>query len=505
MSQKQSKVKTSSKLVYCGKFKMADKIAQNPFIHEINQALNTGKCLKSLEEHSKNFTESLFLPKFADYVKNLGKKLEIYDLQAQSKQAKIRSENASNTSIRDEIIHDLNILWNIFSRAESRQCICPLFLKLFKTICEDKGCLLVYLRNCLNSHDHFVAFQSYKVFCKVYKCFPDLIQCVEFEELLKISLSDYGDNCSQWLGIYTAEIIKDLLIEIKSCTELSTLSQFSSKSERHASCCVLENEYSNEIWTKDIKVSLCSYWLKLTNHYSAKLAAVLNHKDEFSCDVHCDGYDHFQQILTTMLSYGRIFIESCDFFSANQTSVDMNMHSEKAIPDISGNKKLTINCDDMESSSGETLKNFKQVDYTWILFEEIIVQLIKIDHKKCLLHFSRTVFQFVNDLASAFLEHCFGKESTSLSYEEIQRVVRICGNLVEHCNMLLGTIPTVTGKVRFGGQDDSGEQEISDVNSQSYDQVCFRKVLLLIIKGVLVKCHAQDDSSKIIQWQGEVI
>ena len=484
---------------------MADKIAQNPFIHEINQALNTRKCLKSLAEYSENFTESLFLPKFAGNVKNLGKKLEIFGLQAQSKQAEIRSENASNTSIRDEIIHDLNILWNIFSRAESRQCICPLFLKLFKTICEDNGCLLVYLRNCLNSHDHFVAFQSYKVFCKVYKCFPDLIQCVQFQELLKISLSDDGDNCSQWLGIYTAEIIKALLIEMKSCTELSTFSQHSPKSERHASCCVLENENSNEIWTKDIKFTLCSYWLKLTNHYSAKLAAVLNHKDEFSCDVRCDGLDHFQQILTTMLSYGRTFIETCGFFSANQTSDNLNMHSEKAIPEISGNKTFTISYDSMDSSSGETLTSLKQGDYTWIVFEEIIVQLIKIDHKKCLLHFSRTVFQFVNDFAGAVSEHCFGKESTSLSDEEIQRVVRICGNLVEHCNMLLGTIPTVTGKVHFGGQDDSGEREISDVNSQSYDQVCLRKVLLLIIKLILPTCCAQDDSSKIIQWQGKVI
>jgi hypothetical protein len=124
-----------------------------------------------------------------------------------------------------------------------------------------------------------------------------------------------------------------------------------------------------------------------------------------------------------------------------------------------------------------------------LLFERILIQLIKNDHKKCLLQFGQTVFQFVNDFASTVSEQCFDRASMNHGNEGTQRIARICSNLVEHCYMLLNNIPQVSGKVHFGGQNDCDEQEFFNTGSRPYDEVSLRKVLLLVLKLILVSFH----------------
>ncbi len=513
-------------------------------LHEINQAIKTGKCFKLSVEYSKDFTGLLFLQRFVDYCENLDKKLETYELQ-KSQQATNVSGNEGNISIRDEIVCNLNILWDIFCCVEINQCVCPLFLKLFVMIFKENDCLLRILGNCLKCHDHFIAFQSYKVLCKVFKCFPDLVTGVRFEELVVMSLSHNNKNCGPWLSTYTVEIIKDLFNGFENCMDISNVSENTPPSQKHVCGCLLNEDDGDKICTKDIKSVLCCHWLKLTNHYLAKLCAILKG------DVCGSRFDSFQQILTTMLSYGRTFIESCGFLSGDHKLVNIDTPTEKAVPlNTSEHSTHSVNCEKMDLPCGETSNSTKRAricknenlsdstlyhscemcenvtlkdgymaqsvfhdgfsftrDCKLKLFERIVIQLVEIDHKKCLLHFSRTVFQFFNDFVSAAcLSEChFNWEKTKFGHEETQKNAGIISILVESCNTLLGNIPHVMGKVHFGGQNCNCEQETSDVCGRSYDEVCLRKVLLLVLKLLLVILQTQNDSSKGIQWQGEFV
>ncbi|CAB4011130.1 Hypothetical predicted protein [Paramuricea clavata] len=504
---------------------MAEKFEQNLFLQEINQAIKSDKCFKLLLESSTDLTELLFLQKFTDYCENVHKKLEKYELQ--KPETNVLHKYERNISIRDDIVCNLDILWNI-CRAGLKPCVCPTFLKLFKIICKENGCLFRVLRNCLNCHDHFIAFQSYKVLCEVCKCFPNSVMWVQFEKLLNMSLSDGSENCSKWLPVYTAEIIKCLFIH-----------KDSSESHKTLCCCMLDEGHSDRTCAKEIRSALCCHWLKLTYHFLARLSTVLKAENSVVGDVSVSKFDPFQQILITMLSYGKLFIESFDLLLANQ---NMNVHAENVIKQTTENSSLNVDCEKMDLQIGETSKSAKRAricgnenlsnselhscqmcqnaifkddymnqsvyggevrcthDYKLKVFlEKIVIQLVEIDHKKCLLHFSRTVFQFLNDFVSAISERCVSREKTNFVHEGTLWTAGVCSVLVESGSRLLGSIPQVMGEVHFGGKDHSGKQETLDVCSHSYDEVSLRKVLLLVLKLMLVTLRTQNDSSRIIE------
>ena len=301
------------------------KFEQNLFLQEINQAIKSEKCFKLLLKSSTDFTELLFLQKFTDYCENVHKKLEKYELQKSKSEANVLQwlHHERNISIRDDIVCNLDMLWNI-CRAGLKPCVCPTFLKLFRIICKENGCLFRVLRNCLNCHDHFIAFQSYKVLCEVCKCFPHLVMCVQFEKLVNMSLSDGSENCSQWLPVYTAEIIKCLFISLGNRHNFLNVHKDSSKGQKLLCCCTSDEEHGDRTCSKEIRSALCHHWLKLTYHFLARLSTVLKAENSAVRYVSGSRFDPFQQILITMLSHGKLFMESFDLLLTNQ---NMNMHT----------------------------------------------------------------------------------------------------------------------------------------------------------------------------------
>ena len=519
---------------------MAEKFEQNLFLQEINQAIKSEKCFKLLLESSTDLTELLFLQKFTDYCENLHKKLEKYELQKSKSEANVLQwlHHERNISIRDDIVCNLDMLWNI-CRAGLKPCVCPTFLKLFRIICKENGCLFRVLRNCLNCHDHFIAFQSYKVLCEVCKCFPNSVMWVQFEKLVNMSLSDGSKNCNQWLPVYTAEIIKCLFIFLGNRHNFLNVHEDSSKGQKLLCCFMLDEEHGDRTFAKEIWSALCHHWLKLTYHFLARLSTVLKAENSAARDVSGSRFDPFQQILITMLSHGKLFIESFDLLLTNQ---NMNIHAENVIQQTSENNSLTVDCEKMDLPIGKTSKSAKRAricgnenlsdselhscqmcqnaifkdDYMnqsvysgevrcihdckqKIFLEKIVIQLVEIDHKKCLLHFSRTVFQFLNDVVSAISEHCISGEKTNFDHEETLWTAGVCSILVESGSRLLTNIPQVMGEVYFGGKVHSGKQETSDICGQSYDEVSLRKVLLLVLKLMLVTLRTQNDLSRIIE------
>ena len=498
---------------------MAQKFEENLFFQQICEAAENKKCFKSLLESLCDSREWLFLQNITDLCKNVEKKLEKFE------QSKQRPQGVKDTLSRDDILYNLNILRDIFSCAEPKQSVCPLFFEFLRAI--SKESLLLVLKSCLNnSHDHFIAFQSYKLLCNVYKCFPNLVSCVPFEELVDMSLLDHNEACGQWLPVYTAEIIKQVFVHLESCDEVSNPSESASESQLVCRC-EFDDKNSHEICAGDIRDSLCFHWLKLTNHYSAKLSMTLQGKRSPMMDSCKSTLNTCQQILTTMLSCGKTIFKSCDFFSANQKLPDIDTKAEKAV-------------ENLDLPTGETLENAKhartedqslstndskcQIAFYKVdsiaqsicdgsvssthncqlkLFENIVIELLKIDRTKCLLLLNRTVLQFFNDIVDVIQEHCFDKEKTNFSPNTTGRCVRICSVLMENSKILFGSVPQVTGNVHFGGQDRSVEQGNS--SGWSYDKVSLRKALLLVLKLMLVTLQTQSESSKFEQLHGKFI
>jgi hypothetical protein len=57
--------------------------------------------------------------------------------------------------------------------------------------------------------------------------------CVQFEKLVSnMSLSDGSENCSQWLPVYTAEIIKCLFISLGNRHNFLNVHKDSSKGQK---------------------------------------------------------------------------------------------------------------------------------------------------------------------------------------------------------------------------------------------------------------------------------
>ena len=517
---------------------MAQKFEQDLSFDEICEAAKNKKCFKSLLESLCDSQESLFIQKFTEYCKNLGKKLEKFEFE----QSKQQAQSGKDTSIRDEILYNLNVLREVFSCTEL-QSVCPLFFELLRRISNEDGCLLKILKNCLKTcYDHFIAFQSYKLLCEVYKCFPNLVISASFGELINMSLQDGDETCGQWLPVYTAEIIKHVFVDLKSCDEVSNLSESASESasESQPVChCEIDKKNSNEICVKDIQDALCCHWLKLTNHYLAKLLTILKVESSPTVDMCRSTLNSCQQILTTMLSCGKTIFKSCDFLSANQKLPDMDTEAEITVQQFSENRMVNVDCENMDLSTGETLKSAKRArtskdeslstsnlkchdsfykddsiaqstyvdniiyanDCQQKLFENVIRQMVKINHGKSMLHFSRTVFQFLRDIIDVISEHCFDKEKTNFSQNIIRKSAGICSILMEDSKILMENIPQVTGNVYFGGQDRSVKQGDSNVTSgPSYDKVSLRKALLLVLKLMLVTLQTQCESSKIEPW-----
>ena len=515
---------------------MAQKFEQDLFFDEICEAAKNKKCFKLLLESLCESQESLFIQKFTEFCKNLGKKSEKFEFE----QSKQQAQSGKDTSIRDEILYNLNILREVFST--ELQSVCPLFFEVLRRISNEDGCLLIILKNCLKTcHDHFIAFQSYKLLCEVYKCFPNLVISALFGELINMSLQDGDKTCGQWLPVYTAEIIKHVFVDLENCDEVSNLCE--SASEGQPAChCEIDKENSNEICVRDIQDALCCHWLKLTNHYLAKLLTTLKVESSPTVGMCRSTLNSCQQILTTMLSCGKTVFKSCEFLSANQKLPDMDTEAEITVQQFSENRMVNVDCEDTDLSTGETLKSAKRArtskdeslgtsnskchdsiykddsiaqstcgdniiytnDCQQKLFENIIRQMVKIDHEKCMLHFSRTVFQFLRDIIDVISEHCFDKEKTNFSPNIIRKSARICSILMEGGKILMENIPQVTGTVYFGGQDRSVKQGDLDVTSgQSYDKVSLRKVLLLVLKFMLVTLQTQCESPKIEPWNGK--
>ena len=516
---------------------MAQKFEQDLFFDEICEAAKNKKCFKSLLESLCDSQESLFIQKFTEFCKNLEKKLEKFEFE----QSKQQAQCGKDTSIRDEILYNLNILREIFSCTEL-QSVCPLFFELLRRISDEDGCLLIILKNCLKTcYDHFTAFQCYKLLCEVYKCFPNLVISASFGELINMSLQDGDKTCGQWLPVYTAEIIKHVFVDLENCDEVSNLRESTSESQPVCDCEV-DKKNSNKICVKDIQDALCCHWLKLTNHCLAKLLMTLKDESSPTVDMCRSTLNSCQQILTTMLSCGKTIFKSCDFLLANQKLPDMDTEAEITVQQFSENRMVNVDCEDMDLSTGETLKSAKRartskddilsasnskchgsiykddsiaqptcgdnITYTYDcqqkLFENIITQMVKIDHAKCMLHFSRTVFQFLRDIIDVISEHCFDKEKTNFSQNIIRKSAGICSIFLEGSEILMENIPQVTGTVYFGGQDRSVKQGDSNFASgPSYDKVSLRKVLLLVLKLMLVTLQTQCESSKIEPWHSK--
>ena len=507
---------------------MAEKFERSASLQEFLQAIKSKKCCKSLSKSSEKFTELSVLQKFTGHCENLSKKLGEYRFQNFEQEGPERqvTENERNISSRDEILCNLNLLWDIFSCFEVKKYNCPLIFKILKSVSADNGCFLKVLKHCLNCNDHFIVFQSYKVLCGVFKCFPDLVTCDRFQDLIKESLKD---NNSRWLSVYTAEIVKSIFVRLENSEKVSSADENVVKSQQDV-CCVEDKQSESEICLEDIKKVLCCHWLELTNHFLGKL---LNFSESEKLLVRgvCEyRFDDYQQIIVTMLSCGKTFLESCDFVLANQQSSDIPASAEKTdlqidktlnrrkharvceneclstlTPDHSCKICLFENTslkNDSVSHSTYKEKASQKQDCKLKLFEKILIKLVEIDHQKCLLQFSRTVFQFLNDFADVF--GCCGcLEKANASHLKTQSCFEVCSVLLENSSDLMENIPSVVGEVCFGGQDNNSQQSTLNTCS-SHDEVCLRKILLFILKLILVFLN-KNDSSCDIKWQGEFV
>ncbi|XP_028416946.1 uncharacterized protein LOC114541157 [Dendronephthya gigantea] len=498
---------------------MAEKIETNPSLKVMNEALKNTKCLKSLLESSDNSLELVFPQKFAEHFENLNKNLELY----QHKECL----DGDNYSTRKEILNNLSLLWDIFCTVESQKQNCPSFLNLITTLRSKESYVFEVLFKCLKCNDHFIVFQGSKVLCKVFKLVPSLMLHSKFDDLVDLSVSVESKECGLWLPIYIAKILMEMFLQM-DLNENGLISNKNKSTTEHCSH-VCQEEHNDAVSPNEITSSLCCYWLKLTSHNLTRLLNVFKSECLLEKDLCWSRVDSFQQVLTTMLSYGKIFITSFNFclqYLNNPTCEEFSQETFK-------NECSPINDEDMDLQVNDTLKHgkhpriypsgnwcgprldngnnickneykdaatndkdFNAKDCKAELLKQILAQLIEINHKKCLLHFSRTVFQFLNNVVSAASEHYLGQEVKGSMQKQSLLYTRTCSFLVKNCCSVLGNVPHVSGRVHFGGVDNKVQLETSC--SLPYDEVSLRKVLLLVVKLIVVSLHSPHD----LPWHG---
>ena len=523
---------------------MADKFEGNSFLQLMCEALRDKKCFRILLETLGNVTELSFIERIKEYCENLLEKLA--EFQVKEFAGPLHVQNKSNIAVRDEVLRRLILLWDMFSSTEFKQCHCSSFFKFLKIVCKEDKVMDVLLK-CLKCDDHFIAFQSYKVLCEICKCFPNLLLCVHFQELINLSLSSNGIAVGErWLPVYTAEIIKDVFLHLQSYSKILNFHVEKCEDNENNCYCTVDEKSSMQICTKDIMDVLWHHWLKLTCHFLLRLSTILKGEALLAADNQESILTTCQLILTTMLSCGKAFVQSCDCLLANLTFPEVSKCDEVSKGDeytVDNAKCTTIV--NPNTPQLETSENFKRAriygDGKWSvpssslylktdsksdfikmsdkptctldckekLLGEIVGQLIEIETKKCLLHFSRTVLQFLNDVVDVISEHCFGHEKTNPSQNTaLRRSMGICCLLVKNSTVLFGNIAQISGKVHFGGQNCGIKQETTDVSGpkdvsgQLYDEVSIRKVLLLVIKSMLVIFDEGKDAAQTVPWDG---
>lgn len=467
---------------YNGPIIMAEKLEGNAFLQEMNQVTKNGKCFKSLSDST--VAQAIVNEEFMNYCANCENKLEKYEHQKLTPhEANGPGFNELHVSLRDEILFNLNFLWETFSFARLKHGVCPSILNFVLAICKHDGCLFRILKSCLNSHDHFIAFQSYNVCCQVYKISPILVIYVWVDELFVMLLSDHNKSIGPWLQVYTAELIKSLVIDLGS----DEIWQNFPKTLHSVCGCSLDEKCGYEICPNDIKSFLYCHWLNLTNH---SIAEILNG------DICGFSFNPVLQVLTTLLSCGNIFIEIFGSSLADQKlpvmNIDMGifdkMHNVNMAWPIGEISLLQNDCQLCVNAQASCTHNFKLKS-----FKKVLMQLVEINLEKCSLSFNQTVFKFLNNVVDVFSDHCFSATKTNLA-------LQICSILVKHSSKLLKYIPQVTGKAHFGGQVTCAEP--SQNCDQQFDEVSLRKVLLLVLRSVLAMLQQHNDPSNVTQWQG---
>lgn len=468
-------------------FKMADctqyEISKKSSFHDTVWALKSTKYISLLQNHSPDIYETLLRQDLLAFIENLKRNLE-----------ELKNEQGSNGKLkskkRDEILLELNILRDVFTTLEFKFVTRSSKRAFFKSNFVNENELFQLLINCLNCGDQFIAFQSHCCLVQLTKCLPDASVCRVIDKLVKFSMSRQRQPACSWSLVYTVELIKEIFLESENSTNVC---KKSSPSHEYTTKDYIPNDKN------DVPYVLFCHWLKLTDHILVNLLKFLSGVHTTSSKFKQQPCFHsFQQILTTLLSLGKILFASCDPLASNQILGIRQLEADERSSTLAaveeGSKFIECKkesaetdfkslCDlkKLHSRSVDTANNGLQLT----MFIDIISKLLQVNLSECSLHFRRTIYQFLLELASSLMTDCKDMNLEMFKQSNVDAKKWICHTILNKSPLLLTSIPLCHGKSYFGGV--GGECMASACHSKPVsDEVSSRKALLLVVKVIMV-------------------
>lgn len=467
-------------------FKMADckqyEISKKSSFHDTVWALKSTKYISLLQNHSPDIYETLLRQDLLAFIENLKRNLE-----------ELKNEQGSNGKLkskkRDEILLELNILRDVFTTLEFKFVTRSSKMAFFKSNFVNENELFQLLINCLNCGDQFIAFQSHCCLVQLTKCLPDASVCRVIDKLVKFSMSRQRQPACSWSLVYTVELIKEIFLESENSTNVC---KKSSPSHEYTTKDYIPNDKN------DVPYVLFCHWLKLTDHILVNLLKFLSGVHTTSSKFKQQPCFHsFQQILTTLLSLGKILFASCDPLASNQILGIRQLEADERSSTLAaaeGSKFIECEkesaetdfkslCDlkKLHSRSVDTANNGLQLT----MFIDIISKLLQVNLSECSLHFRRTIYQFLLELASSLMTDCKDMNLEMFEQSNVDAKKWICHTILNKSPLLLTSIPLCHGKSYFGGV--GGECMASACHSKPVsDEVSSRKALLLVVKVIMV-------------------